>query len=160
MQTQLILLPFKPDENLIFLTNRVGRQLSSLILAELDIDGYRPQSTHMAILADLYNEAAGLRQQDLAVSAIKDKATIARSLAQMEANGLVLRDPDPKDRRNKLISLTPKGRAIFTHFQPVKRQVMEVATQQIHPDDLAQCKLTLARIYHNLQVHINQPQDD
>lgn len=114
----------------------------------------------MAILADLYNEPKGIRQQELAVSAIKDKATIARSLAQMEKVGLVTRKTDHDDRRNKLISLTQKGRDIFVHFQPVKEQVMGLATQEISPAELAQCKRTLAQIYRNLQVYINPPQND
>lgn len=153
--------PLDPKDTLVFLTNRIGRQLSNLILAEMDdIDGYRPQGTHMAILADLYEEKTAVRQQDLAVSAIKDKGTIARSLNQLEEAGMVVRTTDVDDRRNKLISMTPKGLEVVSRFRPAKATIMDIATQDVSIEDLNHCKKTLALIFNNLQAHINQPQHD
>lgn len=114
----------------------------------------------MAIMADLYLQTEGKRQQDLAVSSIKDKATIARALAQMEREGIVARIIDPADRRNKLISLTEKGIELKQRFLPCLHDIMQLATKGVPEQDLNHCKQTLALIYQNLQAHINAPQHD
>ncbi|MEO0731527.1 MAG: hypothetical protein AAFZ52_01735, partial [Bacteroidota bacterium] len=72
-----------PQNNLIFLTNRIGRQLSRLLLAGIEFEGYQPHGSHMGLLADLIDND-GQRQQDLAISTIKDKGTVARALASLE----------------------------------------------------------------------------
>jgi DNA-binding MarR family transcriptional regulator len=128
--------------------------------AQVDPEAYTPQSTHMAIMADLYLQTEGKRQQDLAVSSIKDKATIARALAQMEREGIVVRGTDPADRRNKLISLTERGVQLKQRFLPCLDAIMVVATEGLDQSDLHHCEQTLGLIYQNLQAHINAPQHD
>ena len=70
-----------PFESIIFLTNRVGRLLSNHIRLRAKKEKIHLVSSHMGVLVDLWVKD-GLRQQDLAVSAIKDKGTIARAIEQ------------------------------------------------------------------------------
>lgn len=54
----------------------------------------------------------GVRQRDVADEADIDPAAIARSVVQLEGEGLVSRQTDAQDTRAKLLSLTPAGRAL------------------------------------------------
>ncbi|MCB5202445.1 MarR family transcriptional regulator [Neorhizobium sp. T786] len=51
----------------------------------------------------------GMTQSELACELELEQATMVRILDRMEEHGLVERQPDPKDRRAKLIVLTPRG---------------------------------------------------
>ncbi|MEL6357398.1 MAG: MarR family transcriptional regulator [Bacteroidota bacterium] len=146
-----------PIKSLIFLTNRVGRQLASLALEDMEFEGWKPRGTHMAILADLYIKD-GQRQQDLAISSIKDKGTIARGLNALEKEEFVVRETNPSDRRNKLIFLTDKALRFEKYFNPILIRVMQEAARDIAPKDLAVCTEVLQRIYQNLQNQLTIPE--
>lgn len=140
------------SNNLLFLTNRVARQLTAISLEGVEIDGWRPQGTHLGIMADLL-QGDGIRQQDLAISAIKDKATIARSLGVLERKGFVFRKINSHDRRQKLIFLTEKGHRLHQKVMPVLLGRMHEQTQTIEPEDLQVCLKVLLRLYEQLQKH-------
>lgn len=107
----------------------------------------------MGILADLLNED-GIRQQDLAICAFKDKGTIARGLKGLEDNGLVKRKIDPDDRRQKIINLTERGRRIFSRMEPQLEAVVGQITQDISEEDLRCCKKVLWQLYNTLQEQL------
>jgi DNA-binding MarR family transcriptional regulator len=50
----------------------------------------------------------------------------------MEQGGLVTRAPDPEDRRNKIVRLTPKGKkrllAIESHYTEEVKEIMKALT--------------------------------
>ena len=138
-----------PQQHLIFLTNRVGRQFSRILLEGLEFEAFSPQSTHMGLLADLMI-GDGQRQQDLAISSIKDKATVARALKQMEQAAFIRRDVDPADRRQKRIYLTDKGHRLWSYATARAECTTDRATANIPTADLAVCTDVLQRIYRNL----------
>lgn len=146
-----------PQQNLIFLTNRVGRQLSRLLLEQMEFEAFQPQSTHMGLLADIVM-GDGQRQQDLAISTIKDKGTVARSLKQLETSGFIRREMDLADRRQKRIHLTEKGRRMWCYTRERADQSMGCATKGILPEDLAVCTNVLNKIYRNLHEQLQTPQ--
>jgi len=53
-------------------------------------------------------------QRDLAAASGRDKTRLIANLDRLESRGLVSRSPDPQDRRNKVVSLTPAGRRLLT----------------------------------------------
>lgn len=113
----------------------------------------------MGIMADLLM-ADGVRQQDLAIAAIKDKATIARGLHTLEQEGLVTRVNDAEDRRNKLIYLTEKGRRLHAHVYPVLQENLSIVTTQVDTDELNNCLTTLDKIYGILMERLNEPKKE
>jgi DNA-binding MarR family transcriptional regulator len=56
-----------------------------------------------------------------AVSALlaMDRTTLTAALKPLERRGLVSVEPDPADRRGRLLSLTPPGRALLARAVPV-----------------------------------------
>lgn len=140
---------FNPLDSIVFLTNRVGRLLSKTIQKSLNNSEAEMLPTQIGVMVDLWMKD-GVRQQDLAVATIKDKGTIARALVQMEQRNLLVRVPDDKDKRNKRIYLTHKGKALKEELIPYTKATTKEACEGISEADLAICKSVLAKMYHNL----------
>lgn len=147
-----------PRDNLIYLTNRVGRQLSRLLLEQMEFEGFLPQSTHMGLMADLM-EKDGVRQQDLAISTIKDKGTVARALGGLEHARIIRREIDTRDRRQKRIYLTAKGKRMWQYASANADRTMATATKNIKPEDFSTCIDVLQRVYENLYEQLSTPQN-
>lgn len=139
---------FNPFHSLIFLTNRVGRLLASRIREEVE-EELANLMPHMGVLVDLWMKD-GIRQRELAVSLIKDKGTIARSLDVLERENAVVRVPDAADRRNKRIYLTHRGRDLRRRLLPHAEEVMARATEGLDEEALAACRAVLVAMYHQL----------
>lgn len=140
-----------PHDSLVFLTNRVGRLLSNEVRKKLE-EEEGPQAlqpTHIGVLVDLWAQD-GVRQQDLAVSTIKDKGTITRTLNILEQENLVVRVTDRSDKRNKRIYLTHKGKELEHRLLPYAQRAIASATSGISQEELSICKKVLARLYRNL----------
>lgn len=135
-----------PVNSLVFLTNRVGRLLVNEIRKRTELDDMGLSAQHMGILVDLWVKE-GVRQQDLAISNIKDKGTIARALQSLEVANIVVRVPDQEDKRNKLIYLTHRGRTLRDQLMPEAQRAVIEATSEVPEEDLATCKRVLNQIY-------------
>ncbi len=55
-----------------------------------------------------------VRQNALAEAIGIEGASLVRLIDELQASGLVTRQPDPNDRRANSVSLTPRGRAVVT----------------------------------------------
>ena len=113
------------------------------------MDSLGLQSQHMGILVDLWQQD-GVRQQDLAVSTIKDKGTIARALDALERDNVLVRVPDPADKRTNRIYLTHKGKMLKELLLPQARKVEADVLAGLSEDDLQACKRVLVHIYRKL----------
>ena len=143
---------YDPFDSLVFLTNRVGRLLSNEVRKRLEgaeSPDIAVQATHIGVLVDLWMQD-GVCQQDLAVSTIKDKGTIARALNFMEQENLVVRVTDRTDKRNKLIYLTHKGKELKHKLVPYAGIAIQKATEGIDEEELRICKDVLVKVYKNL----------
>lgn len=57
-----------------------------------------------------------------------DASNITQIIARLEARGLVTRDPDPDDRRGRVISRTPQGDDVNARFE----EAFEFARRAVH----------------------------
>lgn len=137
------------SDPLLILTIRLGRLVTNKVQQLLDKEDQHLMGPHMGILADL-NQQDGVRQQDLATSSLKNKATITRSVSFLEREGLALRSPDPTDRRTKRIYITSKGRQVCQMMHPLGQQVLGQAKEGIAAEELAICQRVLQKMYDNL----------
>ncbi|SDH06891.1 MarR family winged helix-turn-helix transcriptional regulator [Nonomuraea jiangxiensis] len=91
----------------------------------------KPQYAVLAALA----EATELEQNLLVEAAASTKATLADLLARLEAQGVVERRTEPRDRRRRFVSLTDKGREIYAAARPRADAVSETFLRELEPDD-------------------------
>jgi DNA-binding MarR family transcriptional regulator len=94
----------------------------------------------------------GQTQQELANQCRRDKSTIARILDNMVRRGLVSRVPDPADRRNNLVHLTPQGREVQATLLEPARVSIEAAQHGIRPQDLDVAREVLWKLLGNFSA--------
>lgn len=64
-------------------------------------------------------------QSDLAAATGRDKTRLIGNLDRLEERGLVVRTPDPADRRNRIVALTGDGRRMLTRCRAGIREQEE-----------------------------------
>jgi DNA-binding MarR family transcriptional regulator len=99
----------KFDENLCNCTalRKASRRISQLYDSALSSSGLK--TTQRSILSQL-RRSQPTTVGNLAEALVMDSGALAHTLKPLERDRLVSIDIDPKDRRNRLITLTPLGR--------------------------------------------------
>lgn len=76
------------------------------------------------------------RQKDLAESMSLDGSSVVRLLDNLEAAGLVQRREGERDRRAKIIVLTPRGREIADQVEAISRRIRRDALAGLPAKDI------------------------
>lgn len=96
-----------PELSLTIRIVMAGRRWRSLIDEHLRDKGH--SASRMEAMASIAYSAAGTTQIQVAKRIGIEGPTLTRTLDMLEADGLVERLPDPRDRRNKHMRLTQAG---------------------------------------------------
>lgn len=136
-----------------YLAARARQHDRLMALAGLPLD-----RAAVAILRHLA-EADPLRPGMLAVRLSVEASHVTRQLKQLEKSGLVVRFPDPEDRRAQLIQLTEAGRATIERVREAGRRGMHVALADWAPDDLRQLASLFHRLVDDFVTHTEAPMD-
>ena len=107
----------------------------ALIAAELPVlDRYGVSMWGYVVLNALDGRPAR-SQAELAQAIGADKTRIIATLDDLQRDGLITREPDPADRRARLLAITPAGRrtrlAVRDEIQANEERVLAV----LHPGD-------------------------
>lgn len=103
------------------------------------------------VLANLAS-APGITQQELAARCFVAKSGVSMLLAQMEAHGLVLREPDAADARLKRLSLTPAGRAQAAKTLKIQSEVVGAMADGASEAELATVAEVMRRVSTRLEA--------
>ncbi len=103
------------------------------------------------VLARLAGGAAPT-QATLAVAVGRDKTRLIPLLDRLETRGLLRRTPDPDDRRNRIVALTPEGWALFVRCRDDIRAMEGNLLAGLGPDDLTRLRGLLGRAAEELDV--------
>ena len=115
-----------------YLMNHIARQFA-ILLGE----GLKPLSIAPAqfpILLELWQKD-GLSQQELVERTDLKQATIANTLARMERDGLITREPNPDDARSRLIMLTEQARALQQQSTEIAKAINQTALSDLSADE-------------------------
>ena len=63
------------------------------------------------------------------------QATIANTLARMERDGLITREPNPDDARSRLIMLTEQARALQQQSTEIAKAINQTALSDLSADE-------------------------
>jgi DNA-binding MarR family transcriptional regulator len=122
----------------------IGRitRLSALIQRELErvFAQHGLAGSDFDVLATLRRSEAPLAPGELSRSMMVTTGGMTKLLDRLEAQGLIRREPDPRDRRGRLIVLTDDGRALVdraveAHLQNEQRLL--AAFSKAEREDLA-----------------------
>lgn len=89
-------------------------------------------------------------QQQLGALLMQDKTAVTRLMDQMETNGIIRRQIDPKDKRNKIINLTDKGKELYLRVVPHVEKTIDQAYSGIDINKVELVKSTLLEMQENL----------
>lgn len=93
----------------------------------------------------------GYSQQLLSELTFRDKPGITRLIDNLEREKLVIRKPDPFDRRSNLIFLTEKGKNLEKEVTEAVKKVIQKASQGLSEEDGENLKRILGIVYENLK---------
>jgi DNA-binding MarR family transcriptional regulator len=85
-------------------------------------------------------------QRQLAEFLRLDPSQIVSLVDELETAGLVRREPDPSDRRSKVIVATPEGERVHTRASVAAREAADVALGALDADEREQLRALLARV--------------
>lgn len=86
-----------------------------------------PQASALAVIVN----RGGIKPSTLAALEEVKRPTIARTLAQLEAIGLIARHPDEVDGRSVSLTATPAGRALFEAGQRRRIRPLQDALDEL-----------------------------
>lgn len=92
----------------------------------------------------------GLRQGALAVRMNVEPMTMVGFLDRLEARGLVVREPDPTDRRAKIVCLTPEAEPLLERVKAAASLAREDALAGLSPAERDVFRDVLTRVRSNL----------
>src|SRR5919112_2925857 len=90
------------------------------------------------------------RQTTLAAQMNVEPMTLVTFLDKLESRGLVVREPDPADRRPKIIQLAPDAQPTLEQVLGTTRKVQEGALQDFSPDEVERLRTLLKRMRSNI----------
>ena len=111
---------------------------------------------------DAFNGAQGRilyvlwQHEDISISSLSAKTSLANTtltsmLDRMESSGLIIRKPDPTDRRSRLIALTDKARALQHDYERVSQQMNERYYIGFSESEIRRFEAYLQRVLANLE---------
>ena len=93
-----------------------------------------------------------LSQAELAKTIRVEQPTMAQLLARMERDGLIRREPDPRDRRSSLVQLTEAARERLPAGRQVLRESNAEMTRGLSAEEVATLVGLLGRVLANVEA--------
>ena len=90
------------------------------------------------------------RQTALAAQMNVEPMTLVTFLDKLESRGLVAREPDPTDRRAKIVQLAPDAQPTLNQVLGITRKVQEEALQDFRPEEVEMLRTLLKRMRANI----------
>jgi DNA-binding MarR family transcriptional regulator len=121
--------------------------------------GVRIGRSDVHLLNALARHGGACRVGDLAASLLVEPSHVTRQVAGLQAQGLVVRSPDPDDRRARNITLTPEGSAVLLRLRGTGRETLRKALHDVDPADISATVRVLRRVVERfvLEVRAHDP---
>lgn len=110
--------------------------LASRSVIDATLRPYDLGSTQWYVLWHLVHDGP-LGQRDLLIPLQVEKPTLSGVVAALVRKGLVEQATDPADQRQKLLSITPAGQALWARLPDPIDLILKTAFEGVPEDDLA-----------------------
>lgn len=133
---------------LISRIKQVGTRIFDRMLANSGIDSFN--GAQGRILYVLW------QNDEISISSLSAQTSLANTtltamLDRMENLDLIVRKPDPKDRRNRLIALTEKAKSLQDDYDRISQQMNELYYTGFTEKEIVQFESYLQRVLNNLE---------
>lgn len=126
-----------------FLLNQVAAVFRERTAEAIAHQGVHPRQLGLLFLL---RDSATYSQQQLGESLGMDRTTTMQLVSALEAEGLVVRDDDPADRRAYRLRLTARGREVTTRVAAATAEVERQVFAGLKASERRQLKALLRRI--------------
>ncbi|MCX4912154.1 MarR family winged helix-turn-helix transcriptional regulator [Streptomyces sp. NBC_00687] len=127
-----------------WLVGRVAARARGLVAEALATEGLKLM--HHAVLA-ASSEYGPLAQAELGRRVAVDPKDVVGILNDLQQAGLVLRAPDPDDRRKNAVTITPKGADVLTRCAALAEAANTELLAPLTPDEQGQLTALLTRLH-------------
>lgn len=142
--------PKSLDENIIYQIGEISKLVHKKVTAIFAERGFDVTVEQFGVLTFLWYKE-GVKQQNIADGLKRNKTTITRIIENMINRNLIIKVPDQLDKRNKLIYLTQKGKALQTEMVEASGLVYYQTLNNIKSKDIEKCLVILKQMMKNLQ---------
>lgn len=133
-----------------YLMNRIMGRYNASFREEMAQMGLTtPKARTLAVLS----VADGPLIRELAVYTVTEQSTLSRALDQMQADGLIRREPDPADSRAVRVFITEAGRAAFEELWPHMVDAQARMFRGIPEEERRAFVATLQKMLLNIRKH-------
>lgn len=137
---------FEPGERGFLLTD-IGRLIHKAFEQRAEALGYtRVQWRILALLA----KSPGMMQAALAEQMKVEPITLSRHLDRMEADGVLERRGDPRDRRIKRLFLLPKADIQLEELRKMRNEIVEAIFTEVPEQDVESIRKVLTAVRRSL----------
>ncbi|RAG83953.1 MarR family transcriptional regulator [Streptacidiphilus pinicola] len=126
-----------------WLVGRVAARGRSLVAEAIAGEGLKLQ--HHALLAAVADDGP-LAQADLVRRLGFDAKDVVLMLNHLEGQGLLVREPDPRDRRKNAVTATPPGRRTLERCARLADEANERLLAPLDPEERRTLLALLARV--------------
>lgn len=133
---------------LISRIKQVGTRIFDRMLATSGIDSFNGAQGRILYVLWQNDE---ISISNLSTQTSLANTTLTAMLDRMESMGLIVRKPDPKDRRNRLIALTEKAKSLQDDYNRISQHMNEIYYTDFTETEIVQFESYLQRILNNLE---------
>ena len=118
------------------------------LMAELHVEALAPFDIHARDLGVLLaiDRCESASQQQVAESLGVDRTTMVAIIDALEAKGIIVRRPDPEDRRRNVVELTPAGQTLLHQATAASEAAEAHLLAPLNRQEGEQLRALLARI--------------
>ena len=84
-----------------------------------------------------------------------DKGMVAKTLNKLETKGFILREQNPDNKRENIISLTQKGADILNNIKSIIDEWNEILYEEMSEDEIACIKKLTNKMVENIASHMD-----
>lgn len=128
---------------------QTGTRIFDRMLAASGIDAFN--GAQGRILYVLWQND-GISISGLSAQTSLANTTLTSMLDRMEAAGLIVMVPDPKDRRSKLIALTDKAKFLKDDYERISQEMSDLYYIGFTEQEVIQFESYLQRVLTNLET--------
>jgi MarR family transcriptional regulator for hemolysin len=132
-----------------FLFNDIARITRSVFAREIEAGQLTVTAAEARVLAHMAR-CGPTRQHLLAESLGMTPMSLTGFLDRLEADGLIAREADPKDRRAKIVTLTPKANGTLSQIAQAGERTEQAISKGLCPDDWAAFVETARKLRANI----------
>lgn len=139
--------PQSPEVDCYFRLRRLNRLLEAMVTD--NFEGLNVRPAYYTVLHALRG-ARSLSPTELRDHVLRGRSNMTTLLDRMERDGLVLRLPDPSDRRKYSMRLTEAGERLIERAHPRHMKWLHEVMSTLSQDEIKQLQSLLERLWEGL----------